>query len=368
MLKGSGAAVTPQQDSACLLRWASAIAVGLPCIVLATGVVYSLSGIRGGNYGENVILAMAHGFLMWLVFRLGRCERMPAAAVWLALAIGCVGPVVIGHLLGYRDLQAYAYGLVQEDVSGRYPAPWKSLSQEELFPKWIGTLTGTESDGVWGYLRAQAAIGWEGWEGLKYRTYVVRTGVWSWAAWFWHLILFTVSGTLAFLAAAKYLPAAAASKLATRAGGTTSGDLAVAEQTVDGEGEGPEDLEAGAAWGEHDERQRVKVSYCYEPRDAFPSLHDFFEALVMRRFSHGAQEHVATDVHNYVERVCVMKEITRPELGQFISRYAWSSVGGRAPRVPQNLKSAILCRDEPTTKQAVWETDKGYWEIVWSRE
>ncbi len=346
MLRGTAATVRPRPGRVGRWRWVSALLVGMPCIVLVTGMLYSLLGARGGTYGENVLLALAHGCLMWLVFRLGRCERMPPAVVWLALALGCLGPVAVGHALAYRDLQSLAYQLVQEDVSGRYPAAWKSLSRRELFPEWVGIWTGTRGGGFWDCLRVRAAIGWEGWTGFQYRTYVVRMGIGSWIAWFWHLVLFAASGILAFLAAARCFPAAAASESATRARGITPGVPAVAEDAVVREGTGPEDLEASAAWTEDDERRRVRISYCYEPRGAFPSLHDFLAGLVKRRLSHVAQRHLARDVHNYLERVCVMKVITRSELVAFISRYGWTSVGGCPPKVPQELKLAVLCRDE----------------------
>jgi hypothetical protein len=348
------------------LRWIITLVAGLPCVVLFTGTLYSLSGVRGGRYGENILLAIVHGFLLWLVFRLARCERIPTSIVWLTLALGCLGPLAAGHVMGYGELKSFAYKLVQEDVSDRYPEEWKTFGKEELFPRWIGSVTGTEGGGIVGYFHAQAAIGWEGWEG-RYRPYVVRTGIWFWSAWFWHLIFFTVSGILAFLAARKFVPATSTGKPEKKTVKPISVELDRLAQVEPKEGSGPEDLAKRAAWIEHDDQRNIQISYHYEPRTAFPALIDFFVFNVRQNLSHRDKKNIETDVRNYLERICVMKDISRSELVRFISSYAWSNIAGRVPKVPQNLKSAVLCRDEPSIKQVIWETDKGYWEVmVWA--
>ncbi len=183
------------------------------------------------------------------------------------------------------------------------------------------------------------------------------------------MVLFTVSGTLAFLAAIKEFPIPRRSKsLKTREGKPTPCDRDVLAEAVENEGDCPEDLEKRKDWEEYNDREYILVSYCYELQTSFPSLDDFFLAQVRRRFKHIDQKYRETDVHNYIQRVCVMKEIFRSELVRFISRYGRSFIGGNTPKVPKNLKSAILCRDEPSIKQVIWETDKGYWEITWSKK
>jgi hypothetical protein len=147
-----------------------------------------------------------------------------------------------------------------------------------------------------------------------------------------------------------------------------SGGADIAEPTVEEEGGGPEDLEKRGAWIDYDERQYVKVSYCYEPRANFFSLDEFFVAQVRRTFAHVDTKYRETDVRNYVERICVMKRMSRAELAQFLSRYGWVVMRWRAPKVPHNLKSAVLCRDEPSTKEVVWETERGYWTVAWHKE
>ncbi|MEW6302593.1 MAG: ankyrin repeat domain-containing protein [Verrucomicrobiota bacterium] len=184
-------------------RWMLALLLGLPVVVLVTGALYSLSGVRAGHYGTAILLALFHGFLMWAVFRTGRCERANGYVILAAVVAGTLGPMLAGHAINYYDLKSYVRRTVQKDTEGRYPSDWKALDDDALFAKWVGQLTGREGGGVWGYLRSQAAIGWEGWEGKRYRSRVVRTGGWVWFAWGMHGMFFLAASGLAFGAAVK---------------------------------------------------------------------------------------------------------------------------------------------------------------------
>jgi hypothetical protein len=183
------------------LRWLLALVAGVPAVVLGTGAFYSLVGVRGGHHGKAIFLAAVHGLALWVVFRLARCERIPAALGVAALAVSSLGPVVVGHAMGYGDMKSLAHRLVREDTAGRYPGAWKTLDRDELFPRWVGSVTGTDGGGAWGYLRVQAEMGWEGWAGIKYRVRVDRRGLWVWIAWLGHVVLLALAGTVAFLAA-----------------------------------------------------------------------------------------------------------------------------------------------------------------------
>jgi len=355
------------------LRLTVALMVGIPFVALVTGTFYSLSGIHGGHYGAAIFLAIAHGFMLWIIFRLGRCERLPAKLLWLTLIVGALGPVAIGHTLGYGDLQWRAYRLVQADTSGRYPPRWKGLGREELFPKWVGFVTGKEGGGVWGYLRAQSAIGWEGTEGRSLKIHVVRTGVWSWVAWFCHLTLFLVAGAAAHITVDRGTtrnrarvgdqltdvsqPAAPA----LRSSGDQGVILEKGAKEISGQ---PEDKNVISEWSNYSDQQDVLVSFRCEPRAAFPSLQEFFVHRVRQNLSQYEGKHNEADVRNYVERVCHMKDLSRNELVQFISRH---SISTQLPKVPEELRAAISCRDEAETKLTIWETDEAYWEMVWSK-
>jgi len=334
------------------LRWIAALGAGVPAVVLLTGALYSDAGVRGGRYGQAILLALVHGLLLWVVFRLARAERVPRMVIGATLAVACLGPMTIGHAMGYGDLRSLAHTLVREDASGRYPAEWKRLDRDALFPKWVGAITGTEVGGIRGYLRAQAAIGWEGWVAIKYRMHVERRGPWVWVAWAWHLALFLVASAVAFLAARRESPAAG-TVVEARPAPRPAPPPAVPVR---------DDREM---WSEVNEQQRTMASFYRQPRAAFPSLQDFFEARVRRSFARIDPEHREADVRSYLERVCVMQEVSRAELVGLIARHAsWA----RPPRVPDDVRAVVLARDEPRVKEVVWETADDYWAMVWSRD
>ncbi|MFH1632930.1 MAG: hypothetical protein ABIG63_02830 [Chloroflexota bacterium] len=342
----------------------AALLVGVPCVVLATGAFYSLSGIHGGRYGINTALIVAQGVLLWVVFRLGGGKRISAMALWMLLITTAAGPLLVGHAMGYGDMHSLAYRLVQEDMSGRYPADWKQLGREELFPRWVGRVTGNEGGGVFGYLRAQAAIGWEGWERInKGRTHIERTGLRVWFAWMWHLVFFFAAGAIAFFAAMRKAPTVVTAGRSTARGIKPESMYdSIAEW-----GRGPADLPEAGVWSDWNEQQDIRVSFTYEPRTGYPTLQGFLEERVRRSFANVDSRYIESDIRNYLERVCLMKKISRMELLQFVSQYSGPVGRDHVPRIPENMKSAFICRDEPSIKDVIWETDKGYWAMSWSK-
>jgi hypothetical protein len=342
------------------LRRLAALCIGVPSVILATGAFYSLAGIHGGHYGAMLALALAHGGLLWLVFRLGGGRRMSAAASGLLLAAVSVGPLVVGHSMGYGDLQSLAYRMVQEDTQDRYPREWKTLGREALFPRWVGQVTGREADGVAGYLRAQAAIGWEGPGRInKTMRQIERTGFWVWLAWAWHLVFFAVAGAVAYFAAVGR-PAAASPSRPTSTPATPAAD----EEW----GRAPADPPAAGTWSGCNEQQRIHVFLGYAPGADFATLDAFFTDRVARCLPPAQGTRSETDVRNYLERVCVMTPITRQQLTQLVARYAGAIPQADVPRVPDPLKSAFLCRNEPDVVEIIWETGHGYWALSWTRD
>ena len=362
------AAMSPQPSLSGNLRWIIALLVGIPLVVLITGAFYSLSGIYGGNYGAAFILAAVHGVLLWGIFRLGGGKRISLGALCLLLAATSFGPPVVGHGIGYGNLQSLAYRQVQEDTTGRYPAGWKHLDRETLFSRWVGFVTGRQGGGLAGYLRAQAAIGWRDRERIqKSTTQVERSGLKVWIAWIWHLVFFLLAGATAYFAAMRHAPAASAAVHEARMVQPAiieAGMTAASSQSVPRAG--PEDLPAAASWSDYEDQNRIKVSYRYEPRSAFPSLFEFLAAGLREEVAAAGLRFIDVDVRNYLKRECALKVISRAELTRFISGHSGPTRRAQVPRVPQNLESALCCRDEPFSKLVVWETARGYWQMSWT--
>lgn len=345
------------------LKWLAALSVGVPIVIMATGALYSLSGIHGGHYGAAAVLALAHGGLLWLVYRLGGGRRVNRAAIWLLLAATSFGPLAVGHAIGYGDLRSLAYRMVQDDGAGRYPAGWKAMSREALFPHWVGQVTGTQGDGFSGYLRAQAAVGWQGRERInKAQTLIERTGLWVWLAWSWHLVFFFLAGAVAYFAAA--------GPPGKERGGNPAARPAPPTPTpgFDEWGRGPADPKVAGTWSGCNEQQRTQVFFHYAPGSQFASLEGFYTDRVTRHLAPATGTPLDADVRNYRERVCTMRPITRLELMRLIDRHAGCVPRGEVPRIPEDLKSACICRDEPAVVEVIWDTGRGYWAMNWSRD
>lgn len=344
-------------------RWTLALVVGLPVAVLVTGAFYSLSGIHGGNYGAALALTLAHGALLWMVFRLGGGRRVGTAGLTMLLAVGSLGPPVVGHAIGYGDLQAIAYRMVQADTGGRYPAAWKRLDREALFPHWVGHLTGRAGGGAMGYLRARADVGWDGRERInRASTRIERTGVWVWLAWAWHLVFFLVAVAVAYFAALRPPPTPAAAVPVRSAAPPVRADA-----STDGGGLGPADRPQAGQWSHYEERDQVLVSFGYQPRAAYPTLRDFFEAQVRADFAPHGAAFAAVDLRNYLERVCVWTALSREELARFIDAHRGPTPTREVPRLPERVVAAFQFRDDPATQAVVWETEQGYWRMAWNQ-
>jgi ankyrin repeat protein len=191
-------------DGLLILRFVLVLVGGGVITAVGSGIAYWLSGgIHGGSYSSVFIVALVHFAIVWVVFRLGWHERQANYFLMILLLVFTLSPVILGHTIGYFDMRNTAYQLVQKDRRDNYPAVWKQLSPTELFPKWIGSITGDDGMSPLHYLNAQASIGWEGMEGPRRygRVHTERQGLWVWIAWGWHLILLIFSGTVAFQAA-----------------------------------------------------------------------------------------------------------------------------------------------------------------------
>ena len=65
-------------------------------------------------------------------------------------------------------------------------------------------------------------------------------------------------------------------------------------------------------------KKRIMVPYHFESRIAFPSLLDFSEANVGNDLSRGDTRHLDADLRNCLERVFIMRDISRSESIRFI--------------------------------------------------
>lgn len=348
------------------LRRTVILAVGVPAVIVTTGAFYSLSGIHGGSYANAYALAGAHGVLLWWVYRLGGGRRIALLPMWLLFAVTSIAPMILGHAMGYGDMQTLAYRMVQSDETGRYPAEWKPLDRETVFPLWVGRVTGREGSGVGDYLRAQATIGWEGREKIAKggMQQIQRAGLWGWFAWACHLALFFVAGAVAYFAALRKEQNLPVDKPVEQ----TPPLCIPAEAKPDTGGTAPADPPESGEWSHYEERSRTSVSFSYEPRGKHASLRDFFETQVRHSLRRQDSTFESTDVRNYLERVCVMREISYAELARFIRDHCQPVPGREVPRLPEQLVAAIQFRDDPNTKGVIWETERGYWRMGWSKE
>lgn len=123
--------------------------------------------------------------------------------------------------------------------------------------------------------------------------------------------------------------------------------------------------DAASEWSEYHDQQDVLVTFHRAARNAFPSLEAFFEARVQASFAGADKARLASDVRKYLERVCEIRPITGLELRQYVADHAgWS----RRPEIPPAVQAAKICRDEPDTKEVIWETDDAYWHMSWGRD
>jgi len=165
--------------------------LGVSALMIVGGAaIYAMLFVRSGSLTHATIFALAYGgALLLLLSRVLRSAWTARGAIVLGVALA-LGPIVGGHMLGYRFLKTMVHQTVRENAADRYPVAWQTLPRDEVYRRWLTTFTPSLDDDVLGYLRAQAAIGWTGWEGgkrLKYHT--EQRGVAVWLGWLFHVVL-----------------------------------------------------------------------------------------------------------------------------------------------------------------------------------
>ncbi len=167
-----------------------ALLIGSATLILGGAAIYSVLFVRSGSLTHATIFALTYGgALLVLLSRALRATWTARGAIVLGAAL-TLGPVVGGHAFGYRFLKTMVHETVRENAADRYPVAWQTLPRDEVYRRWLTTFTPSLDDDVLGYLRAQAAIGWTGWEGgkrLKYHT--EQRGVAVWFVWLFHVVL-----------------------------------------------------------------------------------------------------------------------------------------------------------------------------------
>ncbi len=180
-----------------LIRAAAAIS-GVMILIVFGGLIYSVAFIRSSHYGAFLFFCIIYGFLSCLLFALGRLIRLKAF-IWVPVLIAVwIGPFVLGHYWGYQDEKYAVWRMVRDDTENTFNSQWRELSREELFDRYVHSVTGKNHKGFRAYLDLMAHEGWRGFERTCAVSYKIdRTGIWVWIAWFMQLVFMMAAVSVA---------------------------------------------------------------------------------------------------------------------------------------------------------------------------
>jgi len=116
--------------------------------------------------------------------------------LWVpVMIVAWMGPFAVGHYYGYTNTKYIVWRMVQNDTDGEFDPGWKKLDRDQLFERYVDSVTGNSAGGFLAYLSLMAYEGWSGPEraaGIG-SIYIERRGIWVWIAWGMHLVFLLVA-------------------------------------------------------------------------------------------------------------------------------------------------------------------------------